>query len=145
MLVDFYFLTVVPLERALPRICDKVLGTGGRLLVVAEGPLLAQLDSLLWSYERDAFLPHGQEGQAGAEDQPVLLSAALDASNGARKVALADGIWREEALAFDRIFYFFDNGRIDEARQAWRALKDRPEVERRYWKQDEKGSWVEGP
>ena len=55
------------------------------------------------------------------------------------------GAWRDEALGFARTFYFFDNASLDTARGSWRALKDRPEVERRYWKQDERGKWVQGP
>ena len=141
MIVDFYHLTASPLERVLPSICEKVLGTGERLLVVADAALLARLDEQLWSYAPEAFLPHGREQ---AEAQPVLLSEAPMAANGAANVALADGRWREEALGFDRAFYFFDSAALDEARAAWRALKDREGVESRYWKQDG-GRWVQGP
>ncbi|RYD92944.1 MAG: DNA polymerase III subunit chi [Sphingomonadales bacterium] len=142
MQVDFYHLTRTPLERALPLIAEKVLESGGRLLVVAEDPAArGKLDQLLWAYRPESFLPHGQAG--GAEDarQPVLISETIDAANGARNVALADGIWREEALGFDRAFHFFDEDAIQEARAAWKALADRDGVERRYWKQDENGRW----
>jgi DNA polymerase-3 subunit chi len=141
MIVDFYHLTASPLERVLPSIAEKVLTGGERLLVVAEPDLLARLDEQLWSYQKDSFLPHGREG----ESQPVLLSAEPTAANGATNIALADGRWREEALGFARTFYFFDNEGRDGARDAWRALKGRPEVEARYWKQDERGKWVQGP
>ena len=145
MLVDFYHLAQSPLERVLPRICEKVLLDGERLLVVAETELLADLDSQLWSYGRDAFLPHGRSDRPGAEMQPVLLSDKVEPANGANNVALADGRWREEALGFSRAFYLFDSGYLDTARGTWRALKDREGVERRYWKQDERGKWVQGP
>lgn len=145
MLVDFYHLAHSPLERVLPQICEKVLAGGGRLLIVAEPPLLDQLDSRLWSYERDAFLPHGKSDGPVPEAQPVLLASNVEALNGAKNVAIADGQWREEALGFERIFYFFDGNRVDAARESWRALKDRSGVERRYWKQDERGKWVQGP
>ena len=141
MIVDFYHLTATPLERVLPSICEKVLATGGRLVVVAGEEQLEQIDEQLWTYAKDAFLPHGRER---AESQPVLLSAMPEAANGARNVALADGVWREEALDFDRAFYFFDTGSLDAARSAWRALKGREGVESRYWKQVE-GKWVQGP
>ena len=144
MIVDFYHLTSSPLERVLPQIAEKVLGSGERLLVVAEEALLETLDTLLWSYAPEAFLPHGRSGTPGAEAQPVLLSETVDAANDATHIALADGRWREEALGFARTFYFFDAARLDEARDAWRALKDREGLERRYWKQVE-GKWVQGP
>jgi DNA polymerase III subunit chi len=142
MIVDFYHLTASPLERVLPTIAEKVLAGGGRLLVVAEPDRLAGLDEQLWAYARDGFLPHGRER---AESQPVLLSSEPAAANGAANVALADGRWRDEALGFERAFYFFDNESRDAARETWRALKGRAEVEARYWKQDERGKWVQGP
>ncbi|MET1110973.1 MAG: DNA polymerase III subunit chi [Allosphingosinicella sp.] len=142
MIVDFYHLTASPLERVLPSIAEKVVAGGERLLVVAGPDLLASLDEQLWSYAKDSFLPHGREG---AESQPVFLSEKPEAANGATNVALADGRWRDEALGFARTFYFFDNVSRESAREAWRALKGRPEVEARYWKQDERGKWVQGP
>ena len=142
MIVDFYHLSVSPLERVLPAICERVLESGERLLVVGEEGLLPSLDEQLWTYARDSFLPHGAEEAA---KQPVLLSSQAAAANGATHIALADGRWREEALGFARIFYFFDNDRLDEARSAWRELKANAEAELRYWKQDERGKWVQGP
>jgi DNA polymerase-3 subunit chi len=142
VIVDFYHLAASPLEKVLPAICEKVLASGERLLVVAEEGLLARLDEQLWSYGRESFLPHGRDN---ADAQPILLSSDTVPANGAANVALADGRWRDEALAFARTFYFFDSGHLDEARAAWRGLKGRPEAEARYWKQDERGKWVQGP
>ena len=142
MQVDFYHLTQLPLERALPRIADRVVEGGGRLLIVAEDPAQrARLDQLLWSHAPESFLPHAQAG--GGEDarQPVLITAAPEAANGARNIALADGVWRDAALAFDRVFHFFDEEKIAEARAAWKALAERDGVERRYWKQNDAGKW----
>ena len=142
MIVDFYHLTASPLERVLPSICEKVLASGERLLVVAEPDLLRRLDEQLWTYGREAFLPHGRDR---AESQPILLSAEPEAANGAVNIALADGVWRDEALGFARAFYFFDNSSLDVARGVWRSLRGKAEVQPRYWKQDERGKWVQGP
>ena len=145
MLVDFYHLALSPIERVLPRICERLIEGGERLLVVAVPELLAQLDEQLWTYAPDAFLPHGRSDKPGAKDQPILLSDQMDPLNGAANVALADGVCRDEALSFARSFYFFDNGQLDTARGAWRALKSKAEAEARYWKQNEGGKWVQGP
>lgn len=140
MQVDFYHLTRQPLERVLPRIAERVLAQGGRLLVVAaDDGRRATLDQMLWSYAPESFMPHAQAGGAFDADQPVLISAELAAPNGARNVVLADGSWREEALGFERVFHFFDEERITDARAAWKGLADREGVERRYWKQTETG------
>jgi DNA polymerase-3 subunit chi len=66
------------------------------------------------------------------------------AVNGARNIALADGLWREEALGFTRAFYFFDAITIDAARQSWRDLTKRADVEPRFWRQEGR-KWVQGP
>lgn len=142
MQVDFYHLTRVPLERALPSICAKVLADGGRLLIVAadEG-LRASLDRLLWTYAPDSFLPHAQLGAGDDEAQPILLAPDVNAANRARNIALADGEWRDDALDFERAFFFFDEARIKPARAAWKALGDREGLDRRYWKQNDAGRW----
>ena len=50
MQVDFYHLTAQPLDRVLPRIAERVVETGGRLLIVAEsGDPRTALDRLLWT------------------------------------------------------------------------------------------------
>ena len=146
MQVDFYHLAATPLDRVLPRICERLLSDGQRLLIVADDEAtLARLDRQLWDYHPASFLPHGREGGDDDTRQPILLSESIVAANGARNVALADGRWREAALHFDRAFYLFDGERIDEARASWRGLAGKPDVERRFWKQDEAGRWVQGP
>ena len=145
MRIDFYHLGAMPLEKVLPAIGEKLVAAGGRLLIVAGADRLGEMDRQLWSYAAESFLPHGAAGGARDADQPILLSNSVEPANGARNVALADGEWRDEALAFDRVFYFFDSATIDHARTSWRALKAREGAERHYWKQDEKGRWVEGP
>lgn len=141
--VDFYHLTHSPVERVLPRIAERVLQEGNRLLIVADDDALAErLDGHLWNYRPESFLPHGRAGKPGEADQPVLIGATCDAINGARNIALADGVWREEALGFDRAFLLFSDDRIIEARGTWRALAAHAGLERRYWKQDDTGKWA---
>ena len=144
MLVDFYYLTASPLERVLPRICERIVSEAGKLLIVAEPDLIDSLDVQLWTYAADSFLPHGRSDGTAPENQPILLSPDPAPLNGAAAIALADGRWRDEALSFARTFYFFDAAHLDEARAAWRTLKAKSEAECRYWKQVD-GRWVQGP
>lgn len=140
MQVDFYHLTLRPLDRVLPRIAERVLESGGRLLVVsANASQRDAVDRALWAHVAESFLPHAQAGSGDDNAQPVLIAGEPVAGNGARHVAIIDGVWRDEALALDRAFHFFDDDNIAAARDAWRALADREGVERRYWKQTEKG------
>ena len=45
---------------------------------------------------------------------------------------IADGLWRDAALAYDRAFYLFDGNTLEGARLAWKLLAGRDGVERRY-------------
>jgi DNA polymerase III subunit chi len=142
MQVDFYHLTRQPLDRVLPQIAEKVLAAGNRLLiVVTDDAERARLDRLLWTYASDGFLPHAQLGSGDDKLQPILLAPDVNAANCARQIALADGIWRPDALDFDRAFHFFDEARIVDARAAWKLIKGRDGVEPRYWKQNDAGRW----
>ncbi len=144
MQVDFYHLTS-PLDRVLPRIAERVVQTGGRLLIVAEPEAQrVALDRLLWSYSPESFLPHAQAGGPEDATQPILIAPEItetEAPNAARNVAVVDGRWRDGILTFDRGFHLFDDDAIQEARLAWKALADRDGVERRYWKQNDSGRW----
>jgi len=140
--VDFYHLTGAPVEAVLPRIAERILDERGRLLVVVEDDALAaRIDARLWSWKPESFIPHARAGRGDEAAQPVLIATGTDAANAARNIALADGIWRDAALGFDRAFHFFGDDSIEEARAAWRGLGGREDIERRYWKQDEAGRW----
>lgn len=145
MQLDFYQLTRDPAEKVIPVLAQRVLDGGGRLLVVsAEMDQLDRLSTALWTARPDSFLAHTKAGEGDDTLQPILLSHSADAANGARFVMLADGEWHDAALTFDRAFYLFPPEKTDNARNAWRALSNRDDVERRYWKQDG-GKWVQGP
>lgn len=145
MQVDFYQLTRDPAEQVIPAISQKILDDGGRLLVVgSDESQLDKLSGALWIAKPESFIAHEKAGAGSDALQPVLLSIDAIAANGARMIALADGVWREQALQFDRAFYLFPPDKTDNARAAWRALADKQEVERLYWKQDG-GKWRQGP
>ena len=142
MQIDFYQLAGTPPEQVIASLAEKVLETDGRLLVVAQDEAqLARLDRLLWDQGATSFLPHGVAGGADDARQPILLSTSPDAPNQARNMLIADGLWREASLTYDRAFYLFDDSTLEGARLAWKLLAGREGVERRYWAQ-ESGKWV---
>jgi DNA polymerase III subunit chi len=145
--VDFYRLTRDPAPRVVPLLAERVLGLGQRLLVVAEDAgLHGAIGDALWGGKAHSFLANGPADGPGAAADPILIGTTLDPApaNGARMILLADGVWRDAALGFERCFLLFDDSRIDEARATWRALAENAEVERHFWKQED-GRWVEGP
>ena len=142
MRVDFYQLGAAQPDTVMASIAGKLLDDGQRLLVVAaDEALLARLDRQLWDQGAASFLPHALAGGADDTVQPILLSTGTDAPNRARNVLIADGEWREAALAYDRAFYLFDDATLEGARLAWKLLAGREGVERNYWALED-GKWT---
>ena len=145
MQVDFYQLSRDPAESVIPAIARKILDDGGRLLVVSgEGEQRKRISRALWSAGPETYLANDEAQAPLPQVQPILLSDACEALNGARYIALADGLWRDEAREFERAFYFFDDATLDEARQSWRVLSKADGVTPRFWRQDG-GKWRQGP
>ena len=142
MQVDFYQLAGTPAEQVIAAIADKILAADGRLIVIAEDEgYLAKLDRLLWDQGPTSFLPHGLSGGADDARQPILLTTTPDAPNLARNALIADGVWRDSTLSYDRSFFLFDAATLQPAREAWKSLAEREGVERRYWARKD-GQWV---
>ena len=142
MQVDFYQLGSTPAEQVIGSLAEKLLAGDARLIVIAEDEgYLARLDRMLWDQGPASFLPHGLAGGADDARQPILLSTSPDAPNLARNMLIADGLWRDSALSYERAFYLFDESTLEGARLAWKLLAGREGVERRYWAQ-EGGKWV---
>ena len=142
MQVDFYQLAGTSPEQVIASIAEKLLASDGRLIVIAEDEgFLARLDRMLWDQAPTGFLPHGVAGGSDDARQPILLTTSPDAPNLARNMLIADGVWRDAALSYDRSFYLFSDETLEGARLAWKLLSGREGVERRYWAQ-EGGKWV---
>lgn len=140
----FYHLTAVPLERALPDLLERCVQRRWRTVVEMAAERIEAMDSLLWTYSDDGFLPHGIAGERLAVDQPVLLTAERDNPNTASVRFLLDGVALPENTAdYQRIVVMFDGNdeeAVGVARQRWREAKDAG-LEATYWQADESGQW----
>src|ERR1700751_4277779 len=91
--VLFYHLNRQPLEQVLPTLLEKSLARGWRVVVQAASEERAEaLDSHLWTFRDDSFLPHGTWREAEARAQPVLITVRDDNPNGATVRFLLDGV-----------------------------------------------------
>ncbi len=145
MQVDFYQLSRDPVEAAVAMLADRTLAAGERLLVVTGDPArLDRIGEALWSAAgkggEPRFLANGQAGGDHDARQPILLADEIAPANGARYLALADGVWRE-AEGFARVFLIFDDATLAGARAAWKDLGRREGLVRNFWKQED-GRWI---
>lgn len=146
--VAFYHLTRQAVDDALPKLLARVYGAGLRALVrVGSDERRDILDSALWTYDQDSFLPHGTAKTGRESEQPIYLSTGSENPNDATVLVLLDGLDADDLGDFDRCLYMFD-GRSDEmtaqARAHWSAFRDAGH-DVTYWQQGAEGGWEKKP
>jgi DNA polymerase III subunit chi len=142
--IGFYHLTRSTLEDALPRLLDKTLQAGKRALVLVGSAERAEtLAAHLWTYDPDAFLPHGTARDGFPARQPIWLTERDENANGAQFLFLADRAQSQHIAAYERCFELFD-GRdeeaVAEARRRWATYRSASHT-LKYWQQDDRGAW----
>ena len=80
--VDFYHLQQKNLEEVLPKLLQKAYGLNKRIKVkIGSEDKIEYLNSLLWTFNDESFLPHGSRKDGFAEQQPIWLSSDSDNPN----------------------------------------------------------------
>jgi DNA polymerase III subunit chi len=140
--VGFYHLLSMPLERALPRLLERALGQGLRVVVQAGSPeRVEHLNALLWTYDEAGFLPHGSTRDGNASAQPIWLTHQPENPNGASVLFLVDGVEAGDLAGFARCIDMFDGNSeeaVAAARARWRAAGAAGHT-LTYWQQTAKG------
>lgn len=142
----FYHLERSELERALGPLLEKCLQRGWRALV--RGGSQERLDALdtgLWTFRDDSFIPHALDGAAGADAarQPVWLTTQGGNPNGAQVLFLLDGAEAGDIAAFERACLVFDGrdeAALVSARSRWKDAKENGIVAS-YWRESAAGKW----
>lgn len=142
--VNFYHLTRSSLEDALPRLLVKTLQAGERAVVMlGSAERVDSLNTHLWTYDANGFLPHGSARDGEADRQPVWLTHLDENPNGAAFLFVADRARSEKVGDYRRCFELFD-GRDDtavaDARVRWKDYKSAGHAVI-YWQQTPTGAW----
>jgi DNA polymerase-3 subunit chi len=142
--VNFYHLTKASLEDALPRLLVKTLHAGERAVVMLGSPeRVDALNTHLWTFDPNGFLPHGSMKDGEAARQPVWLTHLDENPNGANFLFVADRAKSEKVDSYKRCFELFD-GRDEEAvadtRERWKSHKAAGHTVL-YWQQTAAGGW----
>ncbi len=139
----FYHVEHSSLESAVTPLLDKCLARGWRVVVAGKEETLQRLDTALWTWREDSFLPHGR-GRSHPERQPILLQTHAEPANGARVALLLDGS-DADAQRFDRCLVVFggdDEAARAKARQQYKTASDAGQGAR-YFQQERGGGWKE--
>ena len=146
--VDFYHLQRQSLEDVLPKLVSKAYATTQNIKIkIGNEMRIDFINALLWTFDDEAFLPHGCRKDGFPEQQPIWLSPDDDVPNHATLLFLVDGatISTSEAEKFERIFNIFDgnvNSAIEDSRLLWKQFKS-ASMETYYWQQEENGKWIQ--
>ena len=145
--IDFDHLQKQTLEMILPKWLEKAYQLGKNIKVKVGNELRVEfLNSLLWTYNDESFLPHGSKKDGFAENQPIWLSADDDNPNNAKMLFLTDGaVCEGDINGFERVFNIFDGNSeqaVLQARSFWKELRQQGH-ELHYWQQDNVGHWSE--
>lgn len=141
----FYHLEKSELERALAPLLEKCLQRGWRALVRGGSEeRLEALDTSLWTWRDESFLPHARaEAGVDAARQPVLLTRASGNPNGAQALFLIDGAEPGDLSGFERACLMFDGrdeAALESARSRWKEAKAAG-IEASYWRENANGRW----
>ena len=145
--VLFYHLTGAPLEATLPELLERSLARGWRVVLRCGSEAgMASLDTILWTWRDESFLPHGTARAPHPALQPIYLTLGEENPNGAHVLMLVDGARAAaaEMAGFERTCLLFDGAderAVATARDDWRAVTAAG-LPAKYWAR-EQGRWVQ--
>ena len=75
--VDFYHLQNQTLENVLPKLLEKAYETGKKVKIkVGNEERVEFINTFLWTFNDQSFIPHGSRKDGFGEMQPIWLSPA---------------------------------------------------------------------
>ena len=142
--IGFYHLTRSSIGEALPRLLERAVAAGHRILVRAASEAeVERLNSLLWTYGEASFLPHGSAKDGWPAEQPIYLTFEDDNPNGADLACQLGGTEATGLEGFKRVLDMFDGSDADAvaaARERWRRYTASGH-QLSYWQQKPNGGW----
>lgn len=144
MEISLYHFTKEPLEKALPRLMEKVYASGKRALIMAQtDEQVEALNKGMWTFATFAFIPHGSQADGFAEQQPIWLTTKEENPNGAEIIVLTNNIQTDYIAQFSRCLDVFDGNDINALQQAKQRISmyKSNQYNLTYWLQGTKGNW----
>ena len=142
--IQFYHLLSTSRERAVPKLMEKVLGSGSRAVMILDSDnALKTMSDALWANDPASFLPHGSARDGHAEEQPIFLTLVDSNPNGADILCVLDGSLPASAPGYKKLLDIFDGANdaaVTAARSRWAHYKTQGYA-LQYIKQQPGGGW----
>ncbi|MHA1558942.1 MAG: DNA polymerase III subunit chi [Alphaproteobacteria bacterium] len=148
MQITFYQLTVSPFEKVLPKILEKICCEGKRAVILCDSEeRVSFIDSFLWTYSKDEFLPHGTKKTPFKTHtrHPVWITCDFENPNNSEVLIVTNGFVLDSPCDFTRCLDLFDGKNslsIEKAHERM-SLYQKNAYECKYYYQAENGLWKE--
>lgn len=141
MELNFYHVMSGNLVPSVAKLLEKVYDSGKKSVFFS--PLedrVKVVDKTLWTFSKNAFIPHGDKSLGFSELQSVYLTSEIENPNKAIVLVMTDDFdyksWNQD---FERVIYIFeDDNSAEIAQSMFSDLKNQGENVK-YWKQSQKG------
>lgn len=142
--VQFYHLLSTSRERAVPKLMEKALSSGSRVvMLMGSDTALKSMSDALWTANPDGFLPHGSARDGHADEQPIFLTLTEENPNKAEILCVLDGSIPASASGYTKLLDVFDGTNeadVAAARTRWMHYKNNG-FTLNYVKQQPGGGW----
>lgn len=142
--IQFYHLLSTSRTRAVPKLMEKALASGAKVVMLAGGDAaLKEMSAALWRNDPSGFLPHGTRRDGYASEQPIYLTISDENPNGADVLCVLDGSLPESAASYGKLLDVFDGAdeaEVSAARTRWTHYKAQG-FALQYVKQQKGGGW----
>ena len=143
--IGFYHITCSTVDLVLPKLLEKVLASGKRaLLRVGSEIRVKSLNTILWTYEQDSFLPHGTCFEGYSDNHPIWITHSVENPNNSQVLIVLDNASISDFNDFDRYIELFDGNDVSAvnfARERWKNYFASGHA-LTYWEQSQNGGWV---
>lgn len=141
--ISFYQLTFAPLEKALPKLMEKIYNStnSNSFIICEDSEQMKLLDNLLWTAGRH-FLPHDIVGCELPKEHAILLGLEYTNDNDAKILINLTNSFLDPDN-FEKIlilFNGFDEKKTQLARNNYKKYRELGH-KINFWKQNENGAW----
>lgn len=143
--IRFYHLKTQTLDEALPALLSKAYDNGKKRVVIRlpDAASVEKLNTALWTFHPNMFLPHGSAKDGHADKQPIWLTDKDENPNGATILITGGGAVADDLSGFSLVCEMFgdhDTDVVGAARARWKVYKDAGH-NLTYWQQTDNGGW----
>lgn len=143
--IRFYHLKTQTLEEALPGLVSKAFDNGKKRILIRlpDKTAVEKINTHLWTFHPNMFLPHGAEKDGHAAQQPIYLTDKEENPNGASVLITGGGAIANDLSPYTLVCEMFADHEEDvvtAARARWKTYKEAGH-NLTYWQQTASGGW----